>query len=759
MRIKMKTPLAALLAALAVLLPTPAAHAAITLTGDTDPAPGNEPNINSTTTLTIGVTGVGSLFINGGDLASDFGYLGFNSGSTGTATVSAAGSTWTNSRDIDVGRSGTGELTIEAGGSVSNRFGDIGFFSGSQGTATVTGDGSNWINNGYLAVGNAGTGELTIEAGGSVSNLYGYLGFNSGSTGTATVTGAGSTWTNDAMYVGGNGVFAGGTGTLNVQDGGRVDVANTLGVWSTGTVDLTGGEISTGSFDNQQGGAFNFTGGQLTVTGGLFSPQAGSGTFSIDGASDLNVPTLALAGGATTQNIAELRVGDSGHGALRIEAGGSVSNTLGGRIGSNSGSSGAATVTGAGATWTNGDGLFVGPFGTGELNIEAGGSVSDTFGSLGATSGSQGTATVSGAGSNWTNGSFLRVGDSGVGALTISDGGSVSNTTGRIGFNSGSQGTATVSGAGSTWTNTDAMFVGTGTLNVEDGGRVEVANTLGVWSTGTVDLTGGEISTAGFDNQGAFNFTGGQLTVTGGLFSPQAGSGTFSINGASGLNVPTLALAGGATTQNIAELRVGDSGHGALRIEAGGTVVSTSGRIVGVAPVNASDLPTAHVTVTGAGSTWTNGDGLFVGKGGDLTIEASGSVSNTTGLISGDLRATTISDPDDLRGTKVTVTGAGSTWTNSGELRVGEGEEAHLNIANGGSVVSTHGSIGAPTEVDAINAMVTVTGAGSTWTNNGHLWVGLTLQRRISSRDGTGVVDKSSKSLVLEDLWHGRRTD
>ena len=56
------------------------------------------------------------------------------------------------------------------------------------------------------------------------------------------------------------------------------------------------------------------------------------------------------------------------------------------------------------------------------LNIEAGGQVSNATGYLGYSSGSSGTATVTGAGSKWTNNSYLYVGYSGKGTLSITDG-------------------------------------------------------------------------------------------------------------------------------------------------------------------------------------------------------------------------------------------------------------------------------------------------------------------------------------------------
>jgi T5SS/PEP-CTERM-associated repeat protein len=106
----------------------------------------------------------------GGLLSSTYGYLsGGFSGSTSTATITGAGSKWTNSADLHVGRSRGGELRVEAGGQVSNTSGYMGNGPGTTGTATIIGAGSKWINDGYLFVGGYGRGVLTISAGGLVS--------------------------------------------------------------------------------------------------------------------------------------------------------------------------------------------------------------------------------------------------------------------------------------------------------------------------------------------------------------------------------------------------------------------------------------------------------------------------------------------------------------------------------------------------------------------------------------------------------------
>jgi len=48
---------------------------------------------------------------NGGAVSNVFGFIGLNSGSTSTVTVTGPGSSWTNSGNLFVGNSGTGTLT------------------------------------------------------------------------------------------------------------------------------------------------------------------------------------------------------------------------------------------------------------------------------------------------------------------------------------------------------------------------------------------------------------------------------------------------------------------------------------------------------------------------------------------------------------------------------------------------------------------------------------------------------------------------
>ena len=76
---------------------------------------------------------------------------------------------------------------------------------------------------------------------------------------------------------------------------------------------------------------------------------------------------------------------------------------------------------------------------------------------------------------------------------------------------------------------------------------------------------------------------------------------------------------------------------------------------------------------------------LFVGQAGTgmLTIQTAGTLINLTG---------TVGSLPGSNGT-VTVTGAGSTWSNLGSLVVGDAGTGTLTIDNGGTVISAFGNL------------------------------------------------------------------
>ena len=161
----------------------------------------------------------------------------------------------------------------------------------------------------------------------------------------------------------------------------------------------------------------------------------------------------------------------------------------------------------------------------------------------------------------------------------------------------------------------------------------------------------------------------------------------------------------GPASANSLILGLISGGSGTVTVGAGGLglLKTTTGQLGN--PLGSQGT----VIVSGAGASWTNAGNLVIGGSGTgrLTIENGGTVANTLGGFVGN-------SPGSL-GT-VTVSGAGSTWTNNGTIQVGASGTGTLTIQNGGTVNSGGGgSVGL---LPGSNGAVTVTGPGSVWNNN-----------------------------------------
>ncbi len=372
---------------------------------------------------------------------------------------------------------------------------------------------------------------------------------------------------------------------------------------------------------------------------------------SVTGTGDINpgvpAPPLPIwsVGGA-------LNVGNAGTGTLTITDGGTVTSAgaggPAGSIGVMGGSSGTVTVTGAGSTWTTigslveGD-LHVGAAGTGTLTVENRGMVRSTSGYIGDASGSSGTATVTGAGSLWQFAGVVDVGRDGTGTLTIADGGTVQGTTwSSIGKNGSGSGTVTVTGAGSAWYGTIIEIGNVGTLSVEKGGHVRTAAILLSGTTGgTLNLLGDAIDGRGvleinylIGNYGTVNLNGGILRarMNHASFFDSVGGQTIGANGAffdsNGYDIVVSASfdgSGGLTKQGAGTLVLSGSNS-----YTGDTLVQ-AGRLVGdTASSFSSD---SNVTVS-AGATLAVSGGIVAAAG---SLSGAGSVEIASGatLITG----------------------------------------------------------------------------------------------------------------------------
>jgi outer membrane autotransporter protein len=556
--------------------------------------------------------------------------------------------------DLVVGASFTGALTIGSGGTVANTDGSLGFSSGSTGTVTVAGAGATWTNSGNLYIGRNGTGSLNIASGGTVSNVVGHVGGCSGCStnafGTVTVNGAGSTWTNSSALVVGDS----GTGQVTISGGGQVltgsaggylgnspGSAGTMTVTDPGSIWNISGQLVVGGFLGPALGSLTVqNGGTVTNTEGNIGYSSGStGIATVSGS------------GATWTNSGDLYIGRNGTGSLNIASGGTVSNVVG-RVGGCDGCStsavGTVTVSGAGTTWTNSAGLAIGDSGTGQVTIAASGKVltGSSGGFLGVLPGANGTMMVTDPGSTWNISDQLTVGGSGSGMLIVQNGGTVTNTAGTIGFSSGSIGAVSVTGTSSAWTSS---------------GNV----TVGLAGTGTLTVAGG----------GAVNVGGGTGAV---VVADQAGSiGTLNIGAAPG----NTAVAPG--TLNAAAVQFG-AGTGALNFNHTSSGYVFAPTITGPGAVNVfagTTIFTGNNAYTGG--TTINGGTLQLGNGG-TSGNISGNVANNgtfainrsdafsfANVISGSGMLQQLGPGTTILTTANTYTGG--TTVSAGTLRLGSG--------------------------------------------------------------------------------------
>jgi T5SS/PEP-CTERM-associated repeat protein len=305
----------------------------------------------------------------------------------------------------------------------------------------------------------------------------------------------------------------------------------------------------------------------------------------------------------------------------------------------------------------------------GTAQITASGAMASSL-TLAQDPGTSGNMVIDGPGTLSVDNSTF-VGNGGNATFTISGGGTLTSGLDIIGATSGS-GTMTVTGSGSTWESRATMFVGAGT------------------ATGTVNIL----------NQGTVNSAGVSIGEDAGC------KGFVNVDGA-------------GSTWSTAILDVGGEGTGALKVTNGGSVFSI-GTSIGRNPGSVG-----VVTVDGAGSnlTMTTFGALVVGNFGTGTLDVTngGTVSSSVGFVGASSDAVAFA----------TIDGLGSKWTISGQLNVGGPDfdphavgAAVLKISNGGAVSDVNGYIGSSSNTNGTVATVIVSGAGSTWDNSGNVFVG-----------------------------------
>jgi T5SS/PEP-CTERM-associated repeat protein/autotransporter-associated beta strand protein len=552
----------------------------------------------------------GTLIIsNGGDASGYFGVLGNSAGSTGKATVTGAGSTWTNSNGFDVGYSGTGVLTVANGGVVSVTGGTNTVSlatSGGNGTLNIGGaaleaaTAGGFINANSISSG-SGSAALQFNTTTTAGSPY-YL-TKDGTVGGAAVAvtgdtkiivtagytvlkGAGNTYTDTTTINGGTladanaGAFSpnspvtvgaagtlqvnfnetigglGGSGTVNIASGANLNLSVSSAASFSGSIGSSGTLFKNGSGTQTLSGTNTYTGGTNIVTGTLQltgSITHGATDFLVNGSSGAN-PTLQVTGG-----------GDLTADRLRL---GITNNTF----------TGDAEVSGSGSTVTATSYIYVGEAGFGQLSILNGGTASTVNTSIGNNAGGDGEVLINGAGSTFTNTGTLYVGAAGIGYLEISNNGLTNSATGIVGNNLG--------GSGDVYMDTGGVWITSGDL------------TVGSVSNGDISAYGGSTLSA----------TNAIIGAVDGVF------GSISIHDA------------GTTFGTVNNLVVGNNGDGQLEIGSGAD--ATTG---GLATLGNTATASGWAYVDGMGSTWSVTGGLTVGGSGYAELHVTDSAHVAVG--------------------------------------------------------------------------------------------------------------------------------
>ncbi len=335
-------------------------------------------------------------------------------------------------------------------------------------------------------------------------------------------------------------------------------------------------------------------------------------------------------------------------------------------LGLNAGASG-TVVLANGSQW-DGTSLVAGNRGKGTFDMASGAQVEFSNVSLGDELGGDGSVTLSGSGTSLRVRNGVDVGVKGTGVLALADGASARGSL-TAGKQAGSTGRVEVRGSGTRWTAGDVLVgdAGSGRVEVTDGARVEVAFDPGLTSgklgLGLQSTGHGKVLVSG---------SGSRLDSANGLSIGHAGSGEF-------------------------QLRQGASST----IGQGGPLVS-QGNEVSLATLAGSQ---GLLDVSGAGTSFTAGSGMVVGRLGEGTLRVSdGALVTVAGQIDGSSEkdALAVGFQDGGRGV-VEVRGADSTLKVSGWLSMAGSSntsasvppgDARLEVDGGGSVEATNVILG-----------------------------------------------------------------
>ncbi len=392
------------------------------------------------------------------------------------------------------------------------------------------------------------------------------------------------------------------------------------------------------------------------------------------------------------------------------------------------------------------DAYLVGWYGTGVLNILAGGNASlttITTSVIGANEDSEGTVNV--LGGTWrlydsgNNARPLNVGQSGTGTLNIKQKGHVDGGYLRLGSSTGGVGTVNVEGEDSVLT-TELFEIGsygTGSLNITDKGYVtsSIVAILGyqAGSNGQVVVEkGGEWLIKNNDSSIEFqigNQGTGEATIReGGVVTAEN-----TIIGGNATGIGTLNVQDQDSVITVRRLYNGYFGNGTVNISNNGLINNKEYSLVGVQDgshgvVNVTDK--GHWNFLGTGEAFRY---IYIGDAGDGELNVSSEGKVDSGIITAGMKETGTGN--------ITVKDKNSVITNLG-TNLGYDGHGEMNISNQGLVVSNGGSSLGYGETGVGNVSITT---GGMWEVNKNVYttIGVAGVGNLNISDGGKFVSQN----------------
>ena len=523
-------------------------------------------------------------------------------------------------------------------------------------------------------------------------------------------------------------IFSAAPGTVTVDDvGGNVRVSGMQfasdGYTITGdALTLTAAQaiVQVGDGSAASAGYTATVASELAGSAGLVKTDAGTlvltAANSYAGGTTIDGGTLQIGNGGTTGSIVG-NVVTTGDGVLAFNRSNAV--TFGGIVSGTGGVSqvgtGTTTLTGvniySGGTTINGGVLQV----SSDANLgDAAGGITFNGGTLRATAdltsnrdivlAGAGTITTA-AGADWT----LAGDTTGAGTLTVATNNSFVTLTGN----------ATHTG-GTIVTGTGWLRIGDNTTTGSISGDITNNGTVRFSRSDTYDYNG-TITGSGQVQQiatGVLNLTGnssysgstliqsGELRIASGNTISSANQTTVSRGG-----TLTVSGAGSALLTGTVNLQ-GSNGTTSINVENGGAITTTGSMVI---QAGGGTPASANLNISGAASLVDLGGSLSIASSnaqaiGNVFLSAGGALRSTGGNLIGAATGN-MTEPG------VIITGAGSNWTSTGTLAMGNG---NFSLLAGGAASFASATIGSADE----GASLTVSGANSIFATTGDLVLG-----------------------------------